>query len=344
MGRDVLQQNAQARGAEAALGLGIAEVAEYGDETPDEQNGANDDEGSEPEADCISEVVTLTTAPVMEGLVKEAVKDVNADEPCIDIQVTAGSVTWNGEAVAFLPGTAGFDDAGPGIHAPVEVPAGAAGAGGAGRLAFSFPLALNGTRGFDVAPFGETTVVELESDFPSPSFRGTWLPTERSVTGEGFTARWSIPFLGRNYPQAWSSARSLAPEISNSRFGVELVSPVDHYSMARRSVKYAVMFIFLTFAAVWLMEVLAGVRVHPIQYLLIGAALAAGGLPYDDRPFTPHLTVAYAASAEVRGALKEDSRKPEFIRTVYGFGYAFSGEVHEGGVAAAIARPAPAWV
>lgn len=56
-------------------------------------------EGSEPEADCISEVVTLTTAPVMEGLVKEAVKDVNADEPCIDIQVTAGSVN---DVVALL--------------------------------------------------------------------------------------------------------------------------------------------------------------------------------------------------------------------------------------------------
>ena len=54
----------------------------------------------EPEgADCISEVVTLTTAPVMEDLVKQAVKDVNADEPCIDIQVTAGTVK---DVVALL--------------------------------------------------------------------------------------------------------------------------------------------------------------------------------------------------------------------------------------------------
>lgn len=43
-------------------------------------------------ADCVSDRVTLTTAPVMEDLVKEAVKDVNADEPCIDIQITAGTV------------------------------------------------------------------------------------------------------------------------------------------------------------------------------------------------------------------------------------------------------------
>lgn len=50
-------------------------------------------------ADCVSEQVTLTTAPVMEDLVKEAVKDVNADEPCIDIQVTPGTVK---DVVALL--------------------------------------------------------------------------------------------------------------------------------------------------------------------------------------------------------------------------------------------------
>ena len=44
------------------------------------------------EADCVSDKVTLTTAPVMEELVKQAVADVNADEPCIDIEVTSGTV------------------------------------------------------------------------------------------------------------------------------------------------------------------------------------------------------------------------------------------------------------
>jgi inner membrane protein len=61
--------------------------------------------------------------------------------------------------------------------------------------------------------------------------------------------------------------------IDGSRFGVELVNPVDHYRMAERSVKYAGLFILLTFATVWLIEVLAGVRVHPIQYLMLGGAL-----------------------------------------------------------------------
>src|SRR5262249_52527349 len=88
-----------------------------------------------------------------------------------------------------------------------------------------------------------------------------------------FTARWSIPYLGRNYPQAWIAGASMNQEIDGSRFGVDLVDPVDHYHMAERSVKYAGLFVVLTFAAVWLIEVLAGVRVHPIQYLLLGSAL-----------------------------------------------------------------------
>ncbi len=34
-------------------------------------------------------------------------------------------------------------------------------------------------------------------------------------------------------------------------------------------------------------------------------ALVAGGLPHDERPFTPHLTVAYANSPAVREALRD---------------------------------------
>jgi inner membrane protein len=61
--------------------------------------------------------------------------------------------------------------------------------------------------------------------------------------------------------------------IHGSRFGVELIDPVDHYRMAARSVKYAGLFILLTFATLWLMEILTGIRVHPIQYLMLGGAL-----------------------------------------------------------------------
>jgi inner membrane protein len=178
------------------------------------------------------------------------------------------AVSWNGQPVAFLPGIGQFPDSGAGVHAVVAVPE------GRDPIPFSFPLALNGSRGVSFSPFGQTTEVKLTSNHAHPSFQGNWLPAERAITGDSFSATWSIPFLGRNYPQAWlAHADSMSELIEGSRFGVELIDPVDHYRMAERSVKYAGLFILLTFAAVWLIEVLASVRVHPIQYLLLGSAL-----------------------------------------------------------------------
>jgi inner membrane protein len=179
----------------------------------------------------------------------------------------ATAVSWNDKPASFLPGTGDFTDAGAGVHAVVDV------TDAGRRFKFSFPLSLNGSLGVYLTPFGESTVVDLESDYGHPSFQGNWLPAERTVTGSSFQARWSIPFLGRDYPQAWSAGTAMREAIDGSRFGVDLVNPVDHYRMAERSVKYAGLFVLLTFASVWLTEVLAGVRVHPIQYLMLGGAL-----------------------------------------------------------------------
>src|SRR5690242_752002 len=179
----------------------------------------------------------------------------------------ATTLTWNGRHIDFLPGTGGFVEGGTGIHAPVVI------ADTTQHIRFAFPLALNGSLRVDAVPFGRATAVDLESDYPHPSFQGKWLPTQRTVDDHAFTARWSIPYLGRGYPQIWSSDSSMARTIDASRFGVQLVNPVDQYHMASRSVKYAFLFILLTFATIWLIEVLAGVRVHPIQYLMLGGAL-----------------------------------------------------------------------
>src|SRR5262249_46943705 len=86
-------------------------------------------------------------------------------------------------------------------------------------------------------------------------------------------ASWQIPYLGRNQPQVWTSVKPPTACLSESQFGVVLTAPVDAHRMAERSIKYARLFILLTFGTLWLIEVLTGVRVHPIQYLLIGSAL-----------------------------------------------------------------------
>ena len=176
------------------------------------------------------------------------------------------TVSWNDKQSSFVPGS-GFLENSPGIHAPVEAdptkPA----------FRFSFPISLNGSRSFNLTPFAEQTVTHITSNSPNPNFQGNWLPVERKVSDSGFDATWRISYLGRNYPQSWRSDGDVRKAIEASRFGVELTDSVDHYRMADRSVKYASLFILLTFASIWLIEVLAKVRVHPIQYLMLGAGL-----------------------------------------------------------------------
>ena len=50
--------------------------------------------------------------------------------------------------------------------------------------------------------------------------------------------------------------------------------PIDNYRMGHRSVKYAPLFLVLTFITLWLFEILSGVRIHPLQYLLLGAGMS----------------------------------------------------------------------
>ena len=179
------------------------------------------------------------------------------------------NLTWNGQQIAFLPGTGDFGNiAKAGIHVPLRSELLQA-----KRFTFSFPLTLNGSKGAYFIPFGRDTVVNLKANWNSPSFQGNWLPSDRTISPNGFEATWKIPFLGRNYPQAWTSVTDMQKVIETSRFGVDLIVPVDEYRMSERSVKYARLFILLTFACLWLIEVLAKVRIHPVQYLLLGAAM-----------------------------------------------------------------------
>ncbi|MBN1627370.1 MAG: inner membrane CreD family protein [Deltaproteobacteria bacterium] len=138
---------------------------------------------------------------------------------------------------------------------------------------FPFSLALNGSQSLYITPLGKDTSVDLESNWNSPSFQGAWLPGQRTVNENGFEATWEIPYLGRNYPQSWSSEKLMKEEIAASRFGVDLITAIDKYRMAERSVKYAGIFILLTFATIWLIEILLKLHVHFLQYILLGFAL-----------------------------------------------------------------------
>ncbi|MEL6140635.1 MAG: cell envelope integrity protein CreD, partial [Bacteroidota bacterium] len=156
-------------------------------------------------------------------------------------------------------------------------------------LNFSFELDLNGSSAFYFRPFAKRTAVSLVGTWPSPSFDGAFLPKKRSVENGNFTANWEVLQLNRNYPQQGTG--SFTPKISDyrnssiyvdeysqnydqeDRFGLRLLLPVDEYKKTYRSTNFAVLFIFITFLTFFFIEVLNRRRVHPVQYLLIGAAI-----------------------------------------------------------------------
>jgi inner membrane protein len=120
------------------------------------------------------------------------------------------------------------------------------------------------------SPVGEETTVQLQSEWPNPSFAGSFLPVNREVSSDGFQSEWNVLHLNRNFPQQWKGANK---ELTSAAFGVDLLLPVDEYRKTMRTAKYAIMFIALTFLTFFMIELLSGKMIHPVQYLLIGFAL-----------------------------------------------------------------------
>src|SRR4029079_2464053 len=112
--------------------------------------------------------------------------------------------------------------------------------------------------------------------WPHPGFVGT-APQERAVDVSGFKATWDVSYFGRGFPRAWSDPgvdrEKMRNQAEASAFGVRLVQPVDIYQQAERSVKYAALFIVLTFVVFFLFEVVRARLLHPVQYVIVGVAL-----------------------------------------------------------------------
>jgi len=179
---------------------------------------------------------------------------------------TESSFKINGESYPILPGLP--DDGLESQGVQVELPMSLIQEGEV--INFDLTLHLKGSRKIFFTPLGKSTHVAMESAWADPSFTGAFLPDIKNISRDGFSADWSVSYLNRSYPQEIIGKNNL---IGSSAFGVSFLIPVDHYQKATRSVKYAFMFIALTFLLFFLSEVLSGARFHTVQYLLTGVAL-----------------------------------------------------------------------
>ena len=144
----------------------------------------------------------------------------------------------------------------------------------AGTRDFDLSFDVAGTQALEFLPLARVMHVQAHGNWPDPGFSDGYLPTERSVDGRGFSASWQVLNLNRAYGDRWFQDSTSAQTLLASGFGVELVQPVDIYQRSMRAVKYAGLFIALSFLTLFLAENLQRRRVHPIQYGLMGLALS----------------------------------------------------------------------
>ncbi|MBC7775408.1 MAG: cell envelope integrity protein CreD [Phycisphaerae bacterium] len=185
----------------------------------------------------------------------------------LEDQVT---LQWDGQNFMFDPGIPVSDLLQSGIHVPIALEIGGNESASKTHL-FKIELSLKGSGTLFFTPVGKVTDVKITSPWADPSFTGAFLPDEKTVSPTGFEASWKVLNLNRNYPQQWTSDVQI--NFKESTFGVDFLMPVDNYQKSTRSVKYAILFIGLTFLTIFFIEMGQSRRVHPFQYALIGLAL-----------------------------------------------------------------------
>jgi inner membrane protein len=165
--------------------------------------------------------------------------------------------------LSVIPGIPGKEISASGVHCLIPITHELSGS-------FAFDLDLNGSSALRFLPLGKRTDVRLSSSWNAPSFTGAFLPDVRKIDKNGFSADWNILHVNRNFPQQWTDNQYSTEE---SAFGVDLITPVDTYQKSMRSVKYAILFIGLTFLVFFFSEVFTGLRIHPVNYFLVGISL-----------------------------------------------------------------------
>jgi inner membrane protein len=179
----------------------------------------------------------------------------------------APDITVDGRTYAFSPGTndavlpAGLNAALNGLDLAQ-----------ARTLAISLSLELGGSEAFALAPLGADATITMRADWPHPSFQGRYLPARHEIDASGFRATWKVS----RFAAVGDAGANCAFPCSrlNQAIAVSFIEPVSIYQSLERASKYGFLFLGLTFAAFILIELLRRLAIHPVQYTLVGLALA----------------------------------------------------------------------
>jgi len=196
-----------------------------------------------------------------------------------DLRALRSSATllWNGRSLPWgdcppaADGTCGgplFVAARPGLAGPPAQ---------GDSIPFETQIELRGTGAFRLAPLGREVDLALSAPWPTPSFVGAVLPSSSTVTDDAFEAAWHMSSNVATGHTVWSSNSALGGQDwrqPEDQIGVDLLEAVPTYRMVDRASKYAVLFLALSFLTYFLFELAARLRIHVVQYGLLGASIA----------------------------------------------------------------------
>ena len=192
-------------------------------------------------------------------------------------------VTVNGESLVLQPGK-GLGEAGnSGFFAFLDGSALESGA-----IEAQFNVRFKGHQSLTIAPDAGQTEWTVQSEWPHPSFAGSFLPESRTVAADGFKAKYVITnlalgtsLIATDPGQQVQPMRAKDMSYGGPGYGnavpasatVDLIQPVDLYGQVDRAAKYGFLIIGFTFVAFLLFDLIGGVRISSVQYILVGAAL-----------------------------------------------------------------------
>ena len=174
------------------------------------------------------------------------------------------ALTVEGKALPFFQSAKAGNARHPlsGLHAEIDMPEQHK------AIEFSLNLAVNGTQSLSVVPVGKDNDIRLLSTWSHPKFGGAFLPRARTINQQGFDATWNVTAFNTNTHSQLQNGIGPTDTIT-----VDLIEPVNTYLQTDRATKYGFLFVLLTFVGFFIFELLKKLRIHPVQYLLVGLGL-----------------------------------------------------------------------
>ena len=152
------------------------------------------------------------------------------------------------------------------------------------KIPFEIDIDFRGSRKIYILPLGKKNHFDMKSNWKSPSFSGV-LPVERNIDDNGFTAKWEVSNLIRNYPQVLDIDKDVYYDFEESYSDgdydgeestivkVLLYNSVTDYTQIYRACRYGILFILMSLVIVYIFEIVSKKVAHYVQYIVVGFSL-----------------------------------------------------------------------